>query len=135
MLLVSGGAGRLRLCDTRAMKQRLKPGQRTPLAQRIAAEVQRIVAANGKEVDLATDSVWVAREVDAGRLKLMHTRSNPAEAPGPERATETDIVDVWLIGRGKVFSASWKPFKIVRFDFGDWVHDLLPDAPPPRLDS
>lgn len=116
------------------MKQRLKPGQRTPLAQRIAAEVQRIVATNGKDVDFDTDSVWVAREVDAGRLTLMHTRSNPGEAPGPERATERDIVDVWLMGR-KVFSASWKPFKIVRFDFGDWVHDLLPDAPPPRLDS
>lgn len=117
------------------MKQRLRPGHRTPLAERIAAEVQKIVATSGKEVDLGTDSVWGAREAEAGRLTLMHTRSNPAEALGPERGTEKDLVDVWLKGRGKVFSARWKPFEIVRFEFGDWVHDLLPDAPPPRLDS
>jgi hypothetical protein len=109
--------------------KRLSFHQKIALAQRITEVAVAFVIRNGT-VERIDQTGGTQRTFKRGRFMMLYTTPESLfiGTPAPYG------LDIWN-ETGKVFSAWWEPFEVIGFRRGDWVHDLVPDAPSLRQDG
>jgi hypothetical protein len=106
-------------------KPRFSPQEELQLGRRIASAAVGAARAGGLDEDA---DVLHVRTYRVGRLRIVYTTPAGRAAGGRVACS----VDIWT-NAGRVFSALWKPFELLAFDYDDWVYELVSDAPSPRI--
>ena len=98
---------------------RLPKKEKLQLAQRIKEQSLKIVHDAGTDVEISGQQ---CRESEYQGLKILYSPSSARYDGKPA----DNMLDIWQ--DDKVFSVVWEPFKIVNFQYGEWMNTILPNS-------
>jgi len=109
--------------------RRLSFDEKIALARQIAEVAVALVIREGV-TEHFDQTGGTMRNLTYGRFRMTYITPEALVFGGPAPYG----IDIWDPMR-KVFSAWWEPFEVVSFRRGDWIYELVPNAPSLREDA